>query len=337
MVKYIKNVMSGERKLIAVALLRCIATCLITNTHLDEVYPTSALAVGGLFGDVLFFMISGYCLINSSENKFHKWYFGRFLRIYPTIFVMILINLANGFFVKAPHLSWFDIFVYPTLYNFAGAIMLLYIPLFFVKRFANSKKALTILISAVGVAWLLYFIFLLDKSEFVMNNTENPICLILYFEAMLVGALMKKTVSVDNTAKTKGLWMLMAASVALFGVYGVAIIIVKGIPTLFNVQLIVNIILLAAVAMLFYTILKSETLLVKLPEWIKKAILLVGALTLELYVVQLVIINALKNIVFPLNFILIVMAVFSAAFVLHIVIKGVPMLVKELFSKKDNA
>ncbi len=329
MIKYFRGIMSGERKLISVALLRCIATCLITNTHLDSVYPTSALAVGGLFGDALFFMISGYCLINSSENKFHKWYFGRFLRIYPTIFIMIMINLANGFFVKAPHLSWFDIFVYPTLYNFAGAIMLLYIPLFFVKKYLATVKSLTVLVASVGVLWLLYFIFILDKSEFVMNNTENPICLILYFESMLIGALMKKTVSASAENKTEKWWLLAFASVIMFGVYGVSIIVVKAVPVLLNVQLAVNIILLAAVSLLFYTVLKSEHLLIKLPSWLKKAVLLVGALTLELYVVQLVIINALKDIVFPVNFILIVIAVFSAALILHMFIKGVPMLFRK--------
>lgn len=337
MINYIKNIMSTERKLICIALLRCMATCLITNTHLDSVYPTSALAVGGLFGDVLFFMISGYCLINSSENRFHKWYIGRFLRIYPTIFVMILINLANGFFVKAPHLSWFDIFVYPTLYNFAGAIMVLYIPLFIVKKYASSIKALTSLIGAVGAIWVLYFIFILDKSEFVMNNTENPICLILYFESMLVGALLKKKVSVDADKKSKGIALWVLASVAMFGVYGVSLILVKGMTALFNIQLIVNIILLGAVATVFYTVLKAEALLTRLPNAIKKAIMLVGALTLEIYVVQLVIINALKDFVFPINFILIVIAVFTAAFVLHIFIKGVPMLFKKIFFKKENA
>ncbi len=90
--------MDYSKKCMSIAVLRCMATFFITNTHLDQVYPTDKLAIGGLIGDVLFFMISGFCLINSRENNFIKWYLKRFFRVYPAVFIMILVNLAVGYF-----------------------------------------------------------------------------------------------------------------------------------------------------------------------------------------------------------------------------------------------
>ena len=40
--------------------LRLLATLLITNSHLGNIWPSSALATGGLLGNVIFFAASGF-------------------------------------------------------------------------------------------------------------------------------------------------------------------------------------------------------------------------------------------------------------------------------------
>ena len=52
----------GSKVLLSIVYLRVIATFLITNSHFKNIWPISALASGGLLGDILFFAISGYCL-----------------------------------------------------------------------------------------------------------------------------------------------------------------------------------------------------------------------------------------------------------------------------------
>lgn len=75
--------MNFVSKSMSIAILRCMATMLITNTHLDNAYPTDKLAVGGLIGDVLFFMISGYCIIDSRSKNFVQYYIKRFSGYIP--------------------------------------------------------------------------------------------------------------------------------------------------------------------------------------------------------------------------------------------------------------
>ncbi len=44
--------------------LKLIATALITNSHFSDIWPISALASGGLLGNIIFFAVSGYLLYN---------------------------------------------------------------------------------------------------------------------------------------------------------------------------------------------------------------------------------------------------------------------------------
>ena len=63
----------GTVTIYAIIFLRVIATCLITNTHYNNVYPSEKFAVGGLLGDVLFFVISGFCYSNGIQKNFGTW------------------------------------------------------------------------------------------------------------------------------------------------------------------------------------------------------------------------------------------------------------------------
>ena len=55
-----------------ITVLSALAACIITNSHYVGVYPTDLIANGGLFGDVIFFAVSGFCLTNV-KNSFPKW------------------------------------------------------------------------------------------------------------------------------------------------------------------------------------------------------------------------------------------------------------------------
>ena len=56
----------------------------------------------------------------------------------------------------------------------------------------------------------------------------------------------------------------------------------------------------------------------KLPGWIKKVVSFISSITLEIYLVQYVIIDVLRPIGhFPINWIVLTIAIIAAAFVLH--------------------
>ena len=75
------------------ALLRTIAIFLVTNSHLDHLYPLPQLGTGGSLGNAIFFMMSGYGLALSNREhgrSFPEWYWRRFARIYPSLFLVVL-------------------------------------------------------------------------------------------------------------------------------------------------------------------------------------------------------------------------------------------------------
>ena len=81
--------------------LKLIATALITNSHYGNIWPVSALATGGLFGNVIFLAVSGFLLYNI-KTSFIKWFPKRFFRVYPalaifTLFIAttVLLEFAN--------------------------------------------------------------------------------------------------------------------------------------------------------------------------------------------------------------------------------------------------
>ena len=75
-----------------ITVLRALAACIITNSHYVGVYPTDLIANGGLFGDVIFFAVSGFCLTNV-KNSFPKWYGKRLVRVFPAVFIISIIYI----------------------------------------------------------------------------------------------------------------------------------------------------------------------------------------------------------------------------------------------------
>src|SRR3712207_1035933 len=77
-------------------ILKCIAIILITNSHLDHLYPWPYLGTGGALGNALFFMLSGYGLALSFDKSamkppFLQWARRRISRIYPSVWITLVL------------------------------------------------------------------------------------------------------------------------------------------------------------------------------------------------------------------------------------------------------
>ena len=88
-----------KQRNISIDILKCFAALIITNSHMDILYPKfGALATGGAIGDALFFFCSGFTLFLGRMGRFDNWYKRRINRIYPTIFAWaILGSLLFGY------------------------------------------------------------------------------------------------------------------------------------------------------------------------------------------------------------------------------------------------
>lgn len=97
--------------------LRAIAAVMITNSHYADIWPISAMAFGGHFGNCIYFFLSGFCLYNIQES-FPRWYAKRIIRIYPALWIVAAINLLTGFWGADGIMAYVHCLFYPTWYHF---------------------------------------------------------------------------------------------------------------------------------------------------------------------------------------------------------------------------
>jgi peptidoglycan/LPS O-acetylase OafA/YrhL len=174
-------------------LLRVIAIALVVNSHLDSLLPAkfAFFATGGMMGNALFFMLSGWGLLVSHlgrRRSFTDWYGRRILRIYPSVWVTVLlltvpVGIYSGAVTRENVLEQMGKFFFPPFW-FLQALMVYYAILFWILRAFNVRR-LAIAATAIVIGYSLYYVFLLDKSTFSIEQT--PFRLIFYLLVALFG------------------------------------------------------------------------------------------------------------------------------------------------------
>lgn len=149
---------------------KVIAILLVLNSHMDSLYPISSLAVGGALGNSLFFFVSGYTWVGARKRNFGEWYQNKLLRIYmPTLFTntiyLILFEQVQSLSVG----NFFEIFIYPNKSWFCGAILVYAVIYYFVVRINNQKKRY-LAESLFIVIYIIWYLFILDKSVFNIES-----------------------------------------------------------------------------------------------------------------------------------------------------------------------
>lgn len=312
-----------------ITFLRALAACLITNAHYTGIYPTDIIANGGLIGDVLFFAISGYCLYNV-KLSFVKWYAKRIYRVYVPVFVITLIYMVLGLYTCSENnLIWW--FLYPTNYHFVASIIVLYIPYYFIVKFDATKKHIPLLMAIIASVYIIIYFTIYDRTYYHIDAVKEPMIRFLFMESMLLGAVFKqKENKIRNVFKLR----YALVTILMFLIYFVSKIIFSHRTNLSHFQFLNQIAIFTLLFFMFRTFAGLDGKLETMPHWIKKVISFVSSITLEIYLVQYVIIGYLRTIgYFPLNWIIITTAIVIVAYILHRICYGIYSL-GECFSKK---
>ncbi len=309
-----------------ITVLRALAACLITNAHYEGIYPSDIIANGGLIGDVLFFAISGFCLYNIknqlSPKGFASWYGKRLWRIAPPIWIITIVYMLLGFYKIDGKNGLFWWYFYPTYYHFVASIIVLYIPYFFIIKIDACRKHIPLLMSIIGVVWLFVYLFAYDKSYYHIDTVREPMIRFLFLESMLLGAWFRQN---DDLIRNKRKWWDWPLTVVLLIAYFGSKLLFSRRPSLSSFQFINQL----AIFMLLYSIFKAFSGIDKslecLPAWLKSTVSFISKITLEIYAVQYVIIDVVRErgFAFPLNWICITAAILVAAFILHLLCKGI--------------
>ncbi len=302
----------------SIDILKFFAAILITNSHMDSLYvaPFEQLATGGSFGNALFFFSSGFTLFLGRHGDFDDWYKRRINRIYPTVFAWAILSAA----IFGNNSNMVEVLLFGGGW-FVSCIMLYYIVLYFIRKYAIEKLLYVFILSAIIV--ILVYAYCVVTGDFMDGNDPfdrtkwitGPTYFkwIYYFLFMLMGAMF----GISERLRNYNFWsdlMKLGLSVALFYL---PFYLAKNNEFFFTFQIIALIPLLSVVYY-FYKICNNNLLITIYNNQYSGAVIkTIGGLCLEIYLVQNVLFTDKMNGIFPANILLMFLIIFVVAYILR--------------------
>lgn len=315
----------------SLCLLKIVSMLLIINSHSDALYPSkiSFLASGGAIGNELFFLISGYLF--STKEGFRNYCKNRFIRLYvPTYIVTIILLILKEIPDKRSSISLlnvFHMFLWPTEYWFVSSIFVFGIIMYFLSKTRLFHKTIyftSFLLSITMMNVIIYILFCTNKDIWMVEDFRLPGAIpfkcIYSFIVFAIGYFIKlNEEKIQEAISLKNSIFVGVGTFLLFYIFKV--LLNKGIVPM-SMQLISQLITITCVIFIFLWIKGDSLLEDKLLIWKHKDILyLTSNITLEAYLVQFTIIAKLVQlkIIFPINFLMSLIAIIFSAICLHIV------------------
>lgn len=302
-----------------ITLLRALAACLITNAHYTGIYPTDLIANGGLIGDIIFFAVSGYCLYNVKGN-FLRWYSKRVVRCYLPVILITAVYMLTGFYSLEEHsFAWW--YLYPTYYHFVASIVVLYVPFYIIaKTQALRKRIPQIMLILAVICLAVYLSPIYDKTYYHIDTVREPMIRFLFMESMLLGAYFKQQ-GEKVMCGFKARYLIGA--IGCFVLYFASKLVFSKVKSISNLQILNWVTIFALLYFVFALFAGMEKKLTP-PQFLRTIINYLATITLEIYVVQYVIIDLVRpRFSFPLNWIVLTASILAAASLLHFVCKGI--------------
>ena len=296
--------------------LKMLAVITIVWSHLDNVLPgsLSKLATGGSFGDGFFFFCSGFTILMGGAKNFPNYYKKRIYRIFPSVIVwsmfsMLLFgtenrvqNLING--------GWF-----------LECIMIYYFPLWFIKRYGmNYIPQIFLVYSLLFVAFFVYYNHGIQVK--MINDLYQKSA--FFFFVMLLGAytgIRRKLLSDNSKIDLVGL--ILSIIIFFGGTYALK----------FNTYLqMLSVVGLIGTCYFTYKLCNSKIVKKIFSEkHLYKIMRFIGSLCLEIYFVNIPLINATASLNWVLRLILIAVLCVLSAYVIRTVSK----FLLQTFNEKD--
>lgn len=278
-----------QKSYVFINLVKIIAAVLITNSHMESLYPNTSFAFGGALGNALFFVVSGFCLSHKRENAFILWMGDRLKRIYIPLWTVTLILVLLGD-VVIPRSN-----LIPTLllshnsFWFVNA-MIIFLPLFYLIRRYCMGKVYVVAILAV-MTYLVWYVGFLDIQVWSVEG-NGYFKYVFYFGVMLTGIIIKYYEGELNLVLKEKTLVLGSVAVLCFLGYVFMKILTKNVPSTMPFQFVIQIFTLGFAVSFFLFMWSNESLLKKF--FYNKIYRIVADSTLEIYLINMMIISRSK-------------------------------------------
>lgn len=294
-------------------LIKAIASCLVANSHFDGIWPISALATGGSLGNCLFFAASGF-LLGSIKQDFIPWYLKKLVRIYPAIWIITTISL---FFRNNLSLGGLlGEYFFSSHYWFLQALIVLYIPFYFVMR-GKLKEKLPFVIAGVSVLYFICYFAFKDIHAWSIESAGR-FKWIFYFIVFLIGG--GYSLRIKNHQKIPERRVSVCITLlAVVAFYGFKFVLDRK-PALMPLQFLEQAFLGVFVYYLIPFLLNIEPGLKKVSKkkwW--KAVTFMSSITLEVFLVMDYVIDYVEVCKFPLSLMSAVVGIVIGAWILHLI------------------
>jgi peptidoglycan/LPS O-acetylase OafA/YrhL len=315
--------------------VRFIAILLITNSHIDHLYPIPQFGTGGAIGNAFFFMLAGYGLALSWEREkrtFSQWYKRRILRIYPSLILVVVVFdlISGGAWKYWTFMDYIKEFLWPTSAWFISALMLFYIIVFIMLKLKNNNAFLV----AIFVLFIPYVYMYLTAVNLSHYTIEGPgyFKWIFYLQIMLFGCYLAYHSDRIRFKKPSSIIYLIAALTAY---YALGLSFMKGHYA--EYQFIIHLLTFAIVYFSFAAA-RSGFVLENIMsnKKISNLVVLISGLTLEIYLLQYQVYSNIivTSLVFPINVIAFWIFVIALAFIVSTTSDFIRTLLISHFNRK---
>lgn len=302
-----------------ITILKVLACLMILNSHCRRLYPVSFLAVGGGFGNVIFFMLSGLLLVNI-RYPFLKWYGKRVVRLLPLTLIMTGISiLVDLFIINKDKLTVRD-YVNPYWFILAMLIYYIFYYWFIISlRKENSQQAVfrKMLIFSIMyiLIYALLFVLYYENDMFVELGGFAVFKVYFYMASVHIGGLIgllrnRGWLTNEYASKKKLLWIAVVVLSMMVWCAEYYMVYVK--KSAYPLQFLIQIGSLSfGIGMVFLGLMfDGKDLIGKMPGFLQKLFSLISDATLEIYLTQMIILKVIVyyDLSFPINIITFVLS-----------------------------
>lgn len=274
-------------------------------------------ATGGTIGDALFMFCSGYTLFLGRIDRFDNWYKRRISRIYPSVIAWSFFLICIG-----KSIGVCDVILGAGRW-FIPCIMIYYIFLYFVRKYLMKYKWTVFAISCIIP--IIWFILFEDTNSYHMYR-NHTFRYYYWFPFMLMGAFIG---SKNIVFKKRG-WYDAIVSLFCIGLHLAFLMACTMWQFLCPYQML-SLIPLMGACIFMYKMAQADIFKRLMTSKIGYGIQAIASLCLESYIVQYVLFTDKMNGIFPLNLVIVMIAVFMLAYI----IRTCGRIFKQIFEKEE--